>query len=69
MKANELIKELEQVDEDSEVILVVYTEDKYEAGYVDRIDTHTKFNSVTGDRLKDDEKVVEITTTTKAVKR
>lgn len=65
MKANELKEILETVDGDAEVIVVVYTKDGYESGYIDRIDPNARYNSVTKERLKDDEKVVEITTTTK----
>ena len=68
MKAKELRTTLEGIDDDAEVIIVVYTKDGYEAGYIDRIDPNARYNSVTKERLKDDEKVVEITTTTKVVK-
>ena len=68
MIASELAKMLEGVDPNSEVIIVVYTKDGYEAGYIDRIDTHCRYNSVTKQKLNDDEKVVEITTTTKVAK-
>lgn len=64
MIVKELIRELEKVDGDAEVILVAYTDKKYEAGYVDRIDPNVRYNSVTGNRLNDDEKVVELTTKT-----
>lgn len=67
MKANELRNILENVDEDAEVILVVYTKDGYEAGYVDRVDTNARYNSVTREKMNDDESVVELTTTTKVV--
>ena len=65
MKASELLKELENVDPNSEVILVVYTRKGYQAGYVDRIDPNCRFNSVTKQKLDEDESVVEITTSTK----
>lgn len=65
MKKAELAKLLEDVDDESEVILVVYTEDGCESGYVDRVDVHCKYNSVTGKRLDDDESVVELTTSVK----
>lgn len=68
MKAKELIELLENVDGESEVIVVVYTKDSYESGYVDRVDPHTKYNCVTGKRLEENESVVEITTTTGVVK-
>ena len=64
MIAEELIQKLESVDPKSEVILVVYTEKGYEAGYVDRIDTNVRYNSVSKEKLADDEPVVEITTKT-----
>lgn len=64
MIAEELIQKLESVDPKSEVILVVYTEKGYEAGYVDRIDTNVRYNSVSKEKLADDESVVEITTKT-----
>lgn len=64
MKAKDLIMALESVDSDSEVIVVVYTDKGYEAGYVDRIDTSVKYNSVTKEKLAEDESVVEITTKT-----
>ena len=64
MIAKELIKELETVDGDAEVVVVVYTDKGYEAGYIDRVDTHVKYNSVTKEKLNDDESVVEITTKT-----
>ena len=62
MKKSELVKYLENVDDESEVILVVYTDEGYESGYVDRVDPYCKYNSVTGERLDDDESVVELTT-------
>ena len=65
MNAKELRNTLDGIDDDAEVIIVVYTKDGYEAGYIDRIDPHARYNSVTKERLNDDEKVVEITTTTK----
>ena len=68
MKAKELRDKLEFVDDDSEVIIVVYTDNSYESGYVDRVDPFAKYNCITGERLDDDDSVVEITTTTK-VKR
>ena len=68
MKAKELRETLENIDGDAEVIVVVYTKDGYESGYIDRIDPNVRYNSVTKEKLKDDEKVVEITTTTKVVK-
>ena len=64
MNKRELIKALENVDDDSEIIIVVYTKDGYESGYVDRVDANCKYNSVTGKRLDDDESVVELTTST-----
>ena len=64
MIAKELIKELETVDGDAEVVVVVYTDKGYEAGYIDRVDTHVKYNSVTKEKLNEDESVVEITTKT-----
>ena len=63
MNKKELVKLLENVDDDSEVILVVYTADGYESGYVDRVDANCKYNSVTGERLES-ESVVELTTST-----
>ena len=63
MNKKELVKLLENVDDDSEVILVVYTTDGYESGYVDRVDANCKYNSVTGERLES-ESVVELTTLT-----
>lgn len=65
MLKKDLIKSLETVNDESEVILVVYTKDGYESGYVDRIDPNCKYNSVTGERLDDDESVVELTTSVK----
>ena len=65
MKVKELRNELEKVDGDAEVIAVVYTKDGYEAGFVDRIDPNVLFNSVTKERISDNESVVEITTTTR----
>lgn len=64
MLAEDLIKELGKVDPKSEVIVVVYTDDGYEAGTIDRIDPNVRYNSVTKQKLGDSEKVVEITTTT-----
>lgn len=64
MNAKEMIEKLETVDPSSKVILVVYTDNGYESGYVDRIDPHCKYDSVTGKRLDDDESVVELTTST-----
>lgn len=64
MIKKELVEILENVDDDSEIILVVYTEDGCETGYVDRVDANCKYNSVTGERLEDDESVVELTTST-----
>lgn len=64
MNAKELIEKLETVDPTAEVILVVYTDNGYESDYVDRIDPHCKYDSVTGKRLDDDEFVVELTTST-----
>lgn len=61
MNKKELIEQLEPLDDESEVILVIYTENSYVSGYVERIDPHTKYNSVTGKRLDDDESVVELT--------
>ena len=68
MNKKELIDLLGNVDDDSEIILVVYTDNGYESGYVDRVDTHAKYNCVTGERLDDDETVVELTTSTGMVK-
>jgi len=65
MKVKDLIKTLEEVDNDAEVIIVVYTENGYEAGFVDRIDPNCRFNSVTKERLDDEVSVVEITTKVK----
>ena len=65
MKVKELIEKLNDVNSDSEVIAVVYTEDSYESGYVDRVDVNMKYNSVTKTRLEEDESVVELTTSTK----
>ena len=65
MKAKELVKLLEDVDGESEVIVVIYTEDSYLSGYIDRIDPNVTYNSVTGEKLGEDDSVVEITTTTK----
>jgi len=65
MNAKELRMQLDAVDPNAEVIAVVYTKDGYMAGYIDRIDANCRYNSVTKEKLKDDEKVVEITTTTK----
>ena len=65
MKVKELMDKLSDVDEDSEVILVVYTDDGYEGGYVDRVDPHSRYNCITGERLGEDESVVEITNSTK----
>lgn len=65
MNVNELIENLKRVDDESEVIVVVYTDDGYESGYIERVDPHCRYNSVTGERLDDDESVVEITTSTK----
>ena len=65
MKVKELINDLQQCDEDADVIVVVYTEKEYEAGYIERIDPNVKYNSITREKLDDGEKVVEITTTTK----
>lgn len=62
MNVKELIEKLEKVDPTSEVILVAYTADGYESGYVDRVDPHCKFNSVNGKKLDEDESVVELTT-------
>lgn len=64
MNKKELVDWLEDVDDDAEVILVVYTEDGYESGFVDRVDAHAKYNCVTGERLEDGECVVELTTST-----
>ena len=65
MKAKELVKLLENVDEDSEVIVVIYTDESYMSGYIDRVDPNARYNCVTGEKLGDDESVVEITTTTR----
>lgn len=64
MKASELMKALEKVEDDAEVILVVYTEDNYVSGYMDRVDTNVRYNSVTKQKLEEDERVVELTTST-----
>lgn len=64
MIVSELIKELESVAQDAEVICVVYTSDSYESGYVERIDPNVKYNSVTKRKLDDGETVVELTTST-----
>jgi hypothetical protein len=64
VKANELLKILETVDPNAEVILVAYTKNDCECGYVERVDTTVKYNSVTKERLEDDESVVELTTQT-----
>ena len=66
MKVSELIDKLKAEDPNSEVVLVVYTKDFYEAGYVERIDGSVKYNSVTKMKLEDDESIVELTTSTKA---
>ena len=68
MNAKELKSILESVDEDAEIIVVVYTKDGYESGYIDRVDPNCRYNSVTKQKLNDDEKVVEITTSTKVIK-
>lgn len=68
MNVKELIGELNKVDPSAEVILVVYTEDGYESEYAHRIDANCRYNSVTREKLKEDDKVIEITTSTK-VKR
>lgn len=68
MKAKELADILKGVDDDAEIIVVVYTKDGYESGYIDRVDTNVRYNSVTKEKLNDDDKVVEITTTTKVRK-
>ena len=65
MKVYELVKLLENEDPNAEVITVVYTDDSYESGYIDKVFGQTRYNSVTQERLKDDESVVEITTSTK----
>ena len=65
MNVKELRDELEKIDGEAEVIVVVYTNDGYEAGFVDRIDPNVQFNSVTKERISDNESVVEITTTTR----
>ena len=64
MKANELIEKLESVDPNSEVILVAYTDNDCECGYVERVDTAVKYNSVTKQKLDEGESVVELTTST-----
>lgn len=68
MIVSELINMLSTVNPNSEVVLVVYTDNSYESGYIDRIDTNARYNSVTGDRLGDDESIVELTTSTKVKK-
>ena len=65
MKAKELVEQLKNVDGESEVIVVIYTEDSYLGGYIDRVDPNAKYNCITGEKLDDDHSVVEITTTTK----
>lgn len=65
MKVKELRDKLESVDGGSEVIVVVYTDNGYESGYVDRVDSNAKYNCITGERLDENDSVVEITTTTK----
>lgn len=65
MKVKELRDKLESVDGESEVIVVVYTDNGYESGYVDRVDPNAKYNCITGERLDENDSVVEITTTTK----
>ena len=67
MKASELIEKLGSVDPNSEVILVAYTKDDCECGYVERVDTSVQYNSVTKQRLEEGESVVELTTSTKVV--
>lgn len=64
MIVSDLIKNLESKDPNAEVIAVVYTDDGYEAGYIDRIDDNVRYNSVSKERIKDDESFIEITTTT-----
>lgn len=64
MIVSELIEKLEMEDPNAEVICVVYTDDSYESGYIDRVDSNVRYNSVTQKILKEDESVVEITTTT-----
>lgn len=65
MIVKELKGLLETVDENAEVIIVVYTNEGFEAGYIDRVDPHCKYNCITGERLGEDETLVEITTSTK----
>ena len=65
MKVSELKKVLETVDESAEVIIVVYTKEHYESGYLERVDPNVRYNSVTQQKLGDDEAVVELTTTTR----
>ena len=67
MKTSELIRMLESVDPNAEVILVAYTKDDCECGYVERVDASVQYNSVTKQRLDEGESVVELTTTTKVV--
>lgn len=62
MKVKELKKLFDDVDDESELVLVVYTDEGYESGYIDRVDPHCKYNSVTGERLGEDESIVELTT-------
>jgi len=64
MIVSDLIKNLETKDPNAEVIAVVYTDDGYEAGYIDRIDDNVRYNSVSKERIKDEESFIEITTTT-----
>ena len=65
MNVKELIEKLNGVDPLSEVIAVIYTDESYESGYVDRVDTNMRYNSVTKTKLKEDESVVELTTSTR----
>ena len=65
MNVKELIEKLNGVNPLSEVIAVVYTDESYESGYVDRVDTNMRYNSVTKTKLKEDESVVELTTSTR----
>ncbi len=65
MKVSELTEKLAKVDQDADVICVVYTADSYESGYVDDIHSQLKYNSVTGKLIDEDESVVELVTSTR----
>ena len=68
MKAKELAEFLKGVEPSAEVVLVVYTDKGYKSGYVERVDANVRYNSVTQQKLNDDEKVVELTTSVKVGK-